>query len=92
MRVAGWVKAIVRQAIVFHTLPFSAELRIITSILLWEAALKDKEYILKAAKDQNVKFIRLWFTDILGMLKSFSITIAELEDALKTAWASMVHL
>ncbi|HOK54464.1 MAG TPA: glutamine synthetase beta-grasp domain-containing protein, partial [Armatimonadota bacterium] len=45
--------------------------------------MKDKEYILKAAKDQNVKFIRLWFTDILGMLKSFSITIAELEDALE---------
>ena len=41
--------------------------------------LKDKEYVLKSAKDNNVKFIRLWFTDILGFLKSFAITIKELE-------------
>lgn len=40
---------------------------------------KDKEYVLKSAKDNNVKFIRLWFTDILGFLKSFAITIKELE-------------
>lgn len=44
--------------------------------------MKNREYVLKTAKDQNVKFIRLWFTDILGFLKSFSITVAELEDAL----------
>ena len=35
----------------------------------------DKEYVLKACKENDVKFIRLWFTDILGFLKSFSITI-----------------
>lgn len=40
------------------------------------------EYVLKKAKEQNVKFIKLWFTDILGMLKSFSITVEELEGAL----------
>ncbi|MEN6520588.1 MAG: glutamine synthetase family protein [Armatimonadota bacterium] len=45
--------------------------------------MKDREYVIKAAKDQNVKFIRLWFTDILGFLKSFSITVAELEGALE---------
>ena len=38
----------------------------------------DQEYVLKMAKDNNVKFIRLWFTDILGFLKSFAITPAEL--------------
>jgi len=27
---------------------------------------KDKEYVLKQVKEQNVKFIRLWFTDVLG--------------------------
>ncbi len=42
-----------------------------------------KEYILKIAKEQNVKFIRLWFTDILGFLKSFAITVEELERALE---------
>jgi len=42
----------------------------------------DKEYILKTVKDNNVKFIRLWFTDVLGFLKSFAIMPEELEEAL----------
>jgi glutamine synthetase len=42
-----------------------------------------KEYVLKMAKEHDVKFIRLWFTDILGMLKSFAITVEELETALE---------
>jgi len=42
-----------------------------------------KEYVLKMAKERDVKFIKLWFTDILGMLKSFSITVEELEGALE---------
>src|SRR3712207_8288944 len=41
-----------------------------------------KQNVLQQAEEQNVKFIRLWFTDILGTLKSFAITIDELEDAL----------
>jgi len=44
---------------------------------------KDKEYVLKTARDNDVRFIRLWFTDILGFLKSFAITIGELEEALE---------
>jgi glutamine synthetase len=40
------------------------------------------EYVLKKTKEQNIKFIRMWFTDILGLLKSFSITVEELEGAL----------
>src|SRR3990172_5977531 len=43
----------------------------------------DKAYVLNMAKEQNVKFIRLWFTDILGSLKSFAITVEELEGALE---------
>ena len=41
-----------------------------------------KEYALKTTKDGGVKLIGLWFTDILGFLKSFSITPRELEKAL----------
>jgi glutamine synthetase len=41
-----------------------------------------KEYVLKKAHDNKIKFIRLWFSDVQGMLKSFSITIEELEGAL----------
>lgn len=42
----------------------------------------DKEYILKKAKEENVNLIRLQFTDILGVMKSVSITIDQLEKAL----------
>ncbi len=42
-----------------------------------------KEYVLKTAKEHDVKFIRLWFSDILGTLKSFAITVEELEGALE---------
>ena len=43
---------------------------------------KDREYVLKTVKDQKVKFVRMWFTDVLGFLKSFAITVEELETAL----------
>ena len=42
-----------------------------------------KEYVLKMTKEHDVKFIWLWFTDILGILKSFAITVEELEGALE---------
>jgi glutamine synthetase len=41
-----------------------------------------KDYVMNMAKEHDVKFIRLWFTDILGMLKSFAITVEELDNAL----------
>ncbi len=44
---------------------------------------KDKEYVLKQVKDKKVRFIRLWFTDVLGFLKGFAITVEELEGALE---------
>jgi len=44
---------------------------------------ESKERVLRMAKEHNVKFIRLWFTDILGFLKSFAITVEELEGALE---------
>jgi len=44
---------------------------------------ESKENILKMAKEHDVKFIRLWFTDILGFLKDFAITVEELEGALE---------
>jgi glutamine synthetase len=40
------------------------------------------DYVLKMAKEHDVKFIRMWFTDIQGILKSFAITVEELEGAL----------
>ena len=46
-----------------------------------------RQYVLRTAKENDVKFIRLWFTDILGNLKGFAITDAELEDALEVGMA-----
>ena len=42
-----------------------------------------KKDILKLAKEQDVKFIRLWFSDITGQMKGFAITREELEGALE---------
>jgi len=41
-----------------------------------------KEDILRIVKEQDVKFIRLQFTDIFGMLKNVAITVEQLEKAL----------
>lgn len=46
-------------------------------------AKKTKAEILKLVKEHKVKFIRLWFTDVLGFLKGFAITVDELEGALE---------
>jgi len=41
------------------------------------------DYVLKTVEERGVRFVRLWFTDVLGFLKSFAITPAELEMALE---------
>ena len=41
-----------------------------------------QEQVIKFTRDKKVKFIKLWFTDILGVAKSFTITVDELEGAL----------
>ena len=40
-------------------------------------------FALFSAHEHDVRFIRLWFTDILGTLKGFAITIDELENVLR---------
>ena len=45
---------------------------------------RTKAEVLKLVKEHNVRFIRLWFTDVLGRLKGFSITRSELAEALDT--------
>ncbi|MCX5656046.1 MAG: glutamine synthetase beta-grasp domain-containing protein, partial [Planctomycetota bacterium] len=42
-----------------------------------------KADVLRRAGEEKVRFIRLWFTDLLGNLKSFAITPGELEGALE---------
>ncbi len=42
----------------------------------------DRKRVVERVAEEEVDFVLLWFTDIVGQLKSFAITIAELEDAL----------
>ncbi|MBT0770962.1 type I glutamate--ammonia ligase [Kineosporia sp. J2-2] len=42
---------------------------------------RQQEFILRSIEERDIRFIRLWFTDILGSLKSVSIAPAELEGA-----------
>ena len=44
---------------------------------------RQHEYVLRTVEERGIRFIRLWFTDVLGFLKSFAITPAELRVALE---------
>ena len=39
-------------------------------------------FVLRNVRDNDVKFIRLWFSDIVGNLKGVAITSEELESAM----------
>jgi glutamine synthetase len=40
------------------------------------------EDVKKVVKDKDISFIQFWFTDVLGVLKSFAITPSELDEGL----------
>ena len=42
---------------------------------------RQREYVLRTVEERGVRLVRLWFTDVLGQLKSFAISPAELENA-----------
>jgi glutamine synthetase len=42
---------------------------------------KDIDFVLRTVEERDIRFVRLWFTDVLGNLKSFSISPEELEEA-----------
>ena len=44
---------------------------------------QQEDYVLRTVEERGVRFIQLWFTDVLGTPKAFSITPAELENALE---------
>ncbi len=41
----------------------------------------DQDFVLKTVKGRDVHFVRLWFTDVLGNVKSFAVVPGELENA-----------
>src|SRR3954467_4858103 len=44
---------------------------------------RQQDYVLRTVEERRVRIIELWFTDVLGIPKVFSITPAELENALE---------
>ena len=42
---------------------------------------KQQEYVLRTLEERDIRFVRLWFTDVLGVLKSVAVAPAELESA-----------
>jgi glutamine synthetase len=42
---------------------------------------RQTEFVLRAIEERDIRFVRLWFTDVLGQLKSVAIAPAELEGA-----------
>ncbi|NNG40619.1 type I glutamate--ammonia ligase [Flexivirga sp. ID2601S] len=42
---------------------------------------RQQEYVLRTIEERDIRFIRLWFTDVLGTLKSVAVAPAELEGA-----------
>ena len=42
---------------------------------------KQRDFVLRTIEERGVKFVRLWFTDVVGTLKSVAITPAEVEGA-----------
>ena len=42
---------------------------------------RQQEFVLRTVEERDIRFIRLWFTDVLGVLKSVAVAPAELEAA-----------
>ena len=42
---------------------------------------RQQEFVLRTLEEREIRFVRLWFTDVLGFLKSITITAQELEGA-----------
>jgi glutamine synthetase len=42
---------------------------------------RQEDFVLRTLEERNIRFVRLWFTDVLGFLKSVAIAPAELDNA-----------
>ena len=42
---------------------------------------KQQEYVLRTVEERDIRYVRLWFTDVLGMLKSVAVTSSEIAGA-----------
>ena len=51
---------------------------------------RQQEFVLRTIEERNIGFVRLWFTDVQGFLKSVAVAPAELEGAFEAV--SYTHL
>ena len=42
---------------------------------------RQQEFVLRTIEERDIRFVRLWFTDVVGTLKSVAVAPAELEGA-----------
>ena len=45
---------------------------------------RQEEFVLRTLEERDIRFVRLWFTDVLGSLKSVAVAPAELADMVTT--------
>ena len=53
------------------------------------------DFVLRTVEERDIRFIRLWFTDVLGRLKSFAISPEDLEVAFEEGIGfdlSLIHI
>lgn len=53
------------------------------------SASPDQDFVLKTIKSRDVHFVRFWFCDVLGHMKSFAVIPSELENAFEEGRALM---
>jgi glutamine synthetase len=65
-----------------------------------DASSKQQEFVLRTLEERDIRFVRLWFTDVLGFLKSVAIAASALmvlqskdlhEAPRLTCWPSRIH-
>ena len=44
---------------------------------------KQADFVLRTIEERDIRFVRLWFTDVIGSLKSVAVAPAELEAAIE---------
>ena len=42
---------------------------------------RQQEFVMRTIEERDIRFIRLWFTDVVGTLKSVALAPAEVESA-----------
>ena len=42
---------------------------------------RQQQFVLRTLEERDIRFVRLWFTDVLGFLKSVAVAPAELDGA-----------